>query len=199
MHARGRGRKRHRIQAILPALALVILVLSAGCTGTTAPSPPGTAVPAGTGRPGTAWVAYPLADQGGRGNFSISGFAGSAVLVSVVSVSCPSCIPQLRRQVDEAGRLAVQGSGHILVVVLDLDPGPGPGFLDTYGNRDEFHGYSARSPEGMTQAIFDRFGPFSVDTTAVPVILVCPDGRDLLLPPGLKTAESLKAILAREC
>jgi hypothetical protein len=29
--------------------------------------------------------------------------------------------------------------------------------------------------------------------------MVCPVGQDLLLPPGVKTAESLNETIAREC
>jgi hypothetical protein len=135
----------------------------------------------------------------GQGNFSIRGFMGKTVVVPVVSVSCPSCIALLRRQVTEAGRLEENRSGSIAVVLLDIDPADGPGFLAAYGDPASFSGYTARSPEGMTRALFERFGPFVVDTPAVPVILVCPGGRDLLLPPGLKTAEDLDRAIAREC
>jgi hypothetical protein len=121
------------------------------------------------------------------------------VIVPVVSVSCSTCTPQLNRQVAEAVDAARVGNGSVTVVVLDLDPADGPDFLTAYGARKTYSGWSARAPPAMTFEIFSRFGPFAVDTPSIPVILVCPDGRDLLLPPGLKDAAALSGMIAREC
>jgi hypothetical protein len=191
----------HRPAAGLLLLLAIIaaLFLTAGCT--TAPvfpssqsghSPPTLA--------DAAWKDTPLTDIGGRGNFTISGFAGKTVIVPLVSVSCPTCIPQLNRQIEEAVSITrADGGNGTAVVVLDIDPAAGPDFLTAYGGRKTFAGFSARAPPEMISQVFYRFGPFAVDTQAIPVILVCPDGRDLLLPPGLKTADDLDRAIAAEC
>jgi hypothetical protein len=191
--------------ARVPGFALLVFLIVAlaflsGCTGKSPPASPAP-VPDLTPGPhaGISWKEMPLSDLRGRGNFSISGFSGSTVIVPVFSVSCPSCIPLLRRQIDEAGHLATEDPGRIIVVALDTDPDTGPDFLTAYGSQAAFTGYLARSPEAMNLDLFQRFGPFALDTTTVPVILVCPDGHDLLLPPGIKIAEDLNETLAREC
>jgi Leu/Phe-tRNA-protein transferase len=43
------------------------------------------------------------------------------------------------------------------------------------------------------------YGIFAVETDAVPVILLCPDGRALLLPSGVKSAENLTTTIGQEC
>jgi len=178
-------------------LALIALLLTAGCTG---PAPaPQQDQPVTTAQSGAAWKDTPLTDLAGRGNFTISGFAGTPVIVPVVSVACATCIPLLNRQVKEARRAAGPAGNRTELVVLDLDTPGGPDFLAAYGGRQEFTGWSARAPEAMALQVFNRFGPFSIDTQAVPVILVCPDGRDLLLPPGLKTADKIRESIGTEC
>lgn len=185
---------------VLVAMIIPVLILLSGCIGTPASPAPVDAGQVAAGTPaGASWKETPLTDLQGRGNFSIGSFAGKTVIVPVVSVSCASCIVQLSRQLDEAGRAARQSNDSARVVVLDIDPDTGPGFFAASGDPGSFDGYSARVPEEMSLQIFRRFGPFAVDTTSVPVILVCPDGHDLLLPPGLKTVESLSGTMAREC
>jgi hypothetical protein len=89
--------------------------------------------------------------------------------------------------------------GRIDVVLLDLDPSGEPGFIATYAARNNYRGYSAHSPNDLTLSILTTFGPFSIDTSAVPVIMVCPQGNEILLPPGLKTAEMLNATILEVC
>jgi hypothetical protein len=148
---------------------------------------------------GTSWKEIEIPDLQSRGNFSISGFTGKVVIIPVVSVSCPECIVQFQRQLAEINRLAKESPGRITLVSLDLDPDTGPGFMAVYGDPVNFAGYSARSPPELTLALLHRFGPFAIDPETIPVIMVCPDGHDLLLPPGVKTAESLNETMLREC
>jgi hypothetical protein len=51
----------------------------------------------------------------------------------------------------------------------------------------------------MTLHLLQSQGPFAIDTESIPVILVCPDGHEVLLPPGFKTMNALETILAKEC
>lgn len=187
---------------VLVILAAIVIsfVPAAGCTAT-APAHLPTALTPASEDPGTGvlWEDLPLSDLFGRGNFSIGMLADKPVLVPVDSVSCPSCIVQLRSQLDEIARLDRHHPGRIAVVSLDLDTDPGPGFMAAYGDPENFTGWSARSPPDLTLALLHRFGPFAIDTGTVPVILACPDRHDLLLPTGVKTAESLNETIAREC
>jgi cytochrome oxidase Cu insertion factor (SCO1/SenC/PrrC family) len=185
---------------VILAVILTILALVAGCTGTAPAHAPvsWTSVSEDPGF-GSTWKQTALTDLHGRGNFSIGTFAGKTVLISPVSVSCPACIVQLQRQLYESGRLEQQHPDRIKIVSLDLDPDTGPGFMAAYGDAANFTGYSARSPQALTLAILHRFGPFAIDTETIPVILVCPDGRDQLLPTGVKAAEDLNETISREC
>lgn len=126
-------------------------------------------------------------------------FAGTPVLVSVQSVSCPSCIILLSRQLDEIDQLPELHNGKVVIVSLDLDPAGDTNFLASRAGRSNFSGFAAHAPTDLTLNLFQTLGPFAVNTDTAPVILVCPDGHDLLFPPGVKTAESISATLAKEC
>jgi hypothetical protein len=182
--------------ALLAISVLAALVIAAGCT--TVPPPASSAQFPEDSFAGAAWKDTPLTDLQGRGNITVSGFAGKIVLVPVLSVSCPPCIVQLTRQLGEIDRLARDNPG-IAVVSLDIDPNTGPSFVETWGDPDHASGYAARSPQDLTLQIYHRFGPFVIDPSTIPVILVCPNGQDFLLPTGLKTAGALNETIAREC
>jgi hypothetical protein len=185
---------------ILLVLVLLPLLFTSGCTDSpVSPSPQQSPQVTTASLPGASWKGTVLPDLQGRGNVSISRFAGKIVMVPIVSASCPTCIVQLIRQLAEIDGLYRKNPEQIVVISLDLDPDYGPGFITAYGEPAGFAGYSARSPQEMTLELFHRFGAFSIDPATIPVILVCPDGHDLLLPPGVKTAESLSESIAREC
>ena len=193
----------HRDPVILYAAATVILgmlILSAGCTvPVSSPAPPVNASPEVVPDNGQAWKDIPLTDLQGKGNFSIASFAGKPVILPVVSDSCPPCVLLLSRQLREIDLLPGVQNGTIIVVALDLDPPLGPGFIVNYHDQFNFTGYSARSSPEMTNRLFDMYGIFAVETDAVPVILLCPDGRALLLPSGVKSAENLTTTIGQEC
>ncbi len=179
---------------------LLALILSTGCT---TPVPPQSTdsrpTSGGVSEDGTSWMDMPVTDMKGECTLSIRKFSGKTVIVPVLSDSCSSCFVLLTRQLDEIDRLPALHKGEIVIVALDIDSPTGPGFIASYHDTPAFSGYSARSPEEMTLDIFHRFGPFAIDTATVPVILVCPDGHALLLPPGVKTAEMLDALIGKEC
>jgi len=141
----------------------------------------------------------PLSDLQGKGNFSIRSFTGKTMLLLVVSDACPSCVNQLTREIGEIERLAGVQDKSITVVVLDIDPPVDPGFIAKYHDQVNFSGYTARSPEDMTLHLLHSLGPFAVDSESIPVILICPDGHEILLPPGFKTADALETLRATEC
>lgn len=181
-------------------LFLLIMIISAGCTGPSQAQPGPVPSPAAAGSDNNlSWKAFPLTDLQGKGNFSVNQFTGTPVLVPVLSEDCPTCIVLQNRQLAEIGRLSLVQEGKITVVALDLDPAGSPGFIEKYHNEFIFTGFTAHSPDELALNLLHTFGPFAVDTDAVPVILVCPDGHDLLLPAGVKTAEALNASLVKEC
>lgn len=184
----------------IAVLLLAVLILSTGCTAPAQPQSPDFPPTAkAVSEDITSWMDMPVTDMKGACTLRIRKFSGKTVIVPVLSGSCSSCILLLTRQLDEIDRLPALRKGEIVILALDLDPPPGPGFIAAYHDTPAFTGYSARSPEGMTRDLFHRFGPFATDTAMVPVILVCPDGHDLLLPPGVKTAEMIDALIGKEC
>ena len=188
-------------QGISPVvLLLLMMILSATCTG---PSPsssgPAPGIPATGSDTNVSWKAFPLTDMQGKGNFSVDRFAGKPVLVPVLSEDCPTCIVLQSQQLAEIGRLPGVQERKIMVVALDLDPAGNAGFIEAHHTEFNFTGFTAYSPDELTQNLLHTFGPFAIDTDAVPVILVCPEGRELLLPAGVKTAEVLNATLVNTC
>jgi hypothetical protein len=178
----------------------LVFVLSSGCTSVLQ-SPPVivTPSPAAVKNGDRSWMEVPLADLQGKENFSIRSFAGKTVMLLVVSDACPSCVIQLSREIDEIERIPGVQDKSITVVVLDIDPPVDPGFIAKYHDQFNFSGYTARSPEGMTLHLLQSLGPFAIDTESIPVILICPDGHEVLLPPGFKTMDALETILVKEC
>ena len=188
------------VTSAIVSLLLLTMVLSAGCTGSS-PASSGPAPGSPTAGPdiNLSWKAFTLTDLQGKGNFSVNQFTGKPILVPVLSEDCPTCIVLQSQQLAEIGRLPGIHEGKIMVVALDLDPAGSAGFIEKHHTEFNFTGFTARSSDALTQNLLHTFGPFAVDTDAVPVILVCPDGHDLLLPAGVKTAEALNASLAKEC
>jgi len=200
MDKRAGARNTRLITIVLLAIILFSLIFASGCTDIPASTSPQQIQQVPSGSSGSAsWKETVLSDVQGQGNFSISRFAGKTVIVPVVSISCPSCIVLLSRQLDEINQFERQNPNRIVVISLDIDTDRGPDFIATYGDPVNFTGYSARSPSDMTLQLFHQFGPFAIDTDSIPVILVCPDGHDLLLPPGVKTAEKLNESISQEC
>ena len=184
----------------LVALLLLIMILFTGCSGpSSATQVPTTGSPVADSSTNLSWRDFPLTDLQGRGNFSVNHFAGNPELVPVLSEDCPTCIVLQSRQLAEIGRISGVQEGKITVIALDLDPAGSAGFIADHKNEFTFTGFTAHSPDDLTQNLLHTFGPFAIDTDAVPVILVCPDGHDLLLPAGVKTAEDLNATVAQEC
>ena len=176
------------------------IILASGCSGLrpTSDGPSTTASPAVS--PGNAsWKDYPLTDVTGKGNFSVSSFPRVTVLVPVLSASCPACTILLNQQLNEIDLLNKNRNGSVVVVALDIDPASWPDYITSYHSQFNFSGYRARSPVELTLTLFNTYGPFAIDPTSVPVILVCPDGHDLLLPAGVKTAATLDTLLTKEC
>jgi hypothetical protein len=118
----------------------------------------------------------------------------------VVSDACPACISQLSREIGEIERLSGVQDKSIAVVVLDIDPMVDPGFIEKhYRDQPGFSGYTAHSPEDLTLKLLRDLGPFAIDTEVIPVILICPDGRGVLLPPGFKSTGTLDTLRTEEC
>ena len=178
----------------------LVLVLCSGCTSVVQP-PPVIVTPSPTAvKDGDrSWMEIPLTDLQGKGNFNIRSFAGKTVILLVVSDACPSCVSQLSREIGEIERLAGVQDKSITVVVMDIDPPGDPGFIAKYHDQFNFSGYTARTPEDMPLHLLHSLGPFAVDTGSIPVILICPDGHEVLLPPGFKTTDALETLRATEC
>jgi hypothetical protein len=177
---------------------LLVLILFSGCTSNIQPRP-ATPTPVSLNNGDLSWIDTSLEDLQGKGNFSIGSFAGKSVIVLVVSDACPTCVIQLSREIGEIERLAGVQDRSIMFVALDIDPPGNPGFIEKYHDQFSFSGYTARSSEAMTLKLLRDLGPFAIDTEVIPVILVCPGGDRILLPPGFKPTDTLNTLHTKEC
>jgi hypothetical protein len=193
-------RSREYTKKIFPIIAFLCLalVLSSGCTSVQ--SPPAIVTPSPAVKEGNrSWMDVPLTDLQGKGNFSIRSFTGNTVILQVVSDACPSCVNQLIREIGEIERLSGIQDKNFTVIILDIDPPVDSGFIAKYHDQVNFSGYTARSPEDMTLHLLQSLGPFAIDTESNPVILICPGGKTVLLPPGFKTTDTLERFRLTEC
>ena len=186
----------------MPAMTALLLLcfLSAGCTSVVQ-SPPVIASPASpTVTAGErSWTEMPLTDLQGKGIFSLRYFGVEPVILLVVSDSSPSCINLLNREIGEIGQLPAVRNGTVLFVVLDIDPPGDPGYIAKYHNQSSFTGYTARASPAIILQLLHSLGPFAIDPQTVPVILICPGGHEVLLPPGLKPASAFDILQSNEC
>jgi hypothetical protein len=192
---------REYTKKIFPVIAFLCLalVLSSGCTSVVQ-SPPTIVTPSPAAQDGDrSWMDVPLTDLQGKGNFSIRSFAGKTVILQVVSDACPSCVNQLSREIGEIARLSGKQDKNFTVIILDIDPPVDSGFIAKYHDQINFSGYTTRSPEDMTLHLLQSLGPFAIDTESTPVILICPGGKTVLLPPGFKTTDTLERFRVTEC
>ncbi|HET6581199.1 MAG TPA: hypothetical protein VFG36_04890 [Methanoregula sp.] len=141
----------------------------------------------------------PLSDLRGKGNFSVRSFAGRPLLLPVLSDACPSCVLQLSWQIREIEQLGGVKDGNITVIALDIDPPGDPGFISKHQDQFSFSGYTTRLPDDRILELLRTFGVFAVDTNTNPVILICPGGKAVLLPPGPKDSGSLETLMTKEC
>lgn len=193
MHGTGR---KVAVPLAFAAAVLVLLLFTSGCTAPFS-SRPAESPEETPGEHQPSWTDIPLTDIRGRGIFTIGALSEHPVLVALVSESCPSCIILLRRQLEEIDGMPGVQNNTITAVALDLDPAFGPGFVAK--QNAGFTGLTARAPETLSLQLLQELGPFAVDPTQVPVILVCP-GRDaVLLSRGVKTTATLAAAIIREC
>ncbi len=175
----GAGRK-DAVPAVFAAAVLIMIVLISGCTSLPSSRPAG--LPEETPKDQQpSWTDIPLTDLRGHGIFTIGALSERPVLVAIVSESCPSCVILLRRQLEEIDGIPGVQNNTITAVALDLDPAFGPGFVTA--QNAAFTGRTARAPETLSLQLLQELGPFAVDPTQVPVILVCP-GRDAVSFPG---------------
>ena len=146
-----------------------------------------------------SWIDTSLEDLQGKGNFSIGSFAGKSVIVSLYRMHAQPASFSAYREIGEIERLAGVQDRSITFVALDIDPPGNPGFIEKYHDQFSFSGYTARSSEAMTLKLLRDLGPFAIDTEVIPVILVCPGGDRILLPPGFKPTETLNTLHTKEC
>lgn len=186
----------------MPAMTALLLLcfLSAGCTSVvqspTVVAPPSSPTVTEGER---SWTEMPLTDLEEKGIFSLHSFGAKPVILLVVSDSCPSCINLLNREIGEIGQLPAVRNKTIPFVVLDIDPPGDPGYIAKYHNQFSFTGYTARASPSMTLQLLHDLGPFAIDPQTIPVILICPGGHEVLLPPGLKPAGAFDILQSNEC
>jgi thiol-disulfide isomerase/thioredoxin len=176
--------REHPLHTAGIILALLILIIcSAGCTGTDG-SP--------AQESSDTWKTFELTDVRTGTVFSLSSFDDHPVLIQTFTITCPVCM----RQQEEITRLHDSGTVPFVMVGLDIDPNGNSGSLRSYTDRQGYYGLYARSPPEMTRLLADRFGIPVLSPAQAPLILICPDGNATLLPSGIKTTDDLEKALS---
>lgn len=172
-------------------LALIVLTLFAGCTGTT--SDAGSAG-APTGEEG-AWLTYPLTDVRSGETFTVADLNASPVLVESFAVWCTTCLRQQR----ELQRLQAQDVAFTPVTV-NTDPNEDTAKVRNYLREHGFDWRYVVAPSKFSQMLQQEFGSQVLVAPSAPIILVCPDGEYTYLDTyGVKTADDLQSSIEQRC
>jgi len=82
----------------------------------------------------------------------------------------------------------------VTVVALDADANEDADQVVAHIEKNDFEGHFAVSPQELTDALVDDFGPGIISPPTSPVIIVSvEDGTARLLPRGLKSIADLEA------
>jgi thiol-disulfide isomerase/thioredoxin len=186
--------------AWLPAAALTAIVVLAGCASTSSVtrSPPvadvaTTAAPSGV-KPRPAWFDLEMTDVQTGDPFTINDFAGKVVLLETMGVWCPTC----RKQEDEVLRLhqLLGDPADLVSISLDTAMSEDAPLLKDYAETLGYDWHLALAPLLVARALGNLYSAEYLNPPASPMLIVDRDGNVIGLPYGVKSAESLKAVVA---
>ncbi|MDD1713047.1 MAG: redoxin family protein [Methanoregulaceae archaeon] len=144
----------------------------------------------------TSWQSMQFRDALSGETHTIREYSGRPVIIQTFTISCPICTRQQQEIVSLRKELGVDA---FTFVALDIDPDEQEKAITAHVLKNGFNGTYAASPVDLSRALLDQFGPEIISPSSAPIILVCGDGSSLKLPPGIKTAGSLKEALEKVC
>lgn len=198
--SRPRGwRSRARPIAVLTALVTLVgcqvsqAPIASPAIGPTAPGVAATAAPSSTS-PRPDWFDLILIDVRTGRSFTVGDFAGKVVLIETMAEWCPTC----REQQAEVQKLrALLGYRADLVSIsLDVDMEEDSASLKEYAEILGYDWYIAVAPILMARALGNEYSAEYLNPPASPMLLIDRNGGVYGLPYGLKTADSLRTVVA---
>ncbi len=181
-------------------VALMAILILAGCGSTATPSvSPDTAGVAPTTAPSglserPQWFGMEMTDVRTNETFTINDFAGKVVLLETMAVWCPTC----RKQGDEVLRLhELLGNPDDLVSIsLDTDMGEDAALLKEYADTLGYDWNIALAPLLVARALGNLYSAQYLNPPELPMLVIDREGTVFGLPYGVKSAESLKGVVA---
>jgi len=146
-------------------------------------------------QPFPLWYTTVLEDVNSGERFSVSTFAGKTVLLESFAVWCPACTEQQK----QTKKLDEELGDAVISISIDTDPNEDADFVREHTKRNGFTWRYAIAPKEFTLSLIDEFGFRVVNAPAVPLILICEDGSRRMLRRGVKSADDLKAEIAKGC
>jgi len=141
------------------------------------------------------WMDAELKDVRTGKTFKISDFKGKPVLMESFAVWCPICTQQQKN----TKKLEAEADNEIISISIDTDPNENKERVLDHITRNDFTWLYTIAPIEVTRSLIDQFSPKVVNAPLVPIVLICPDQSTKLLPFGVKSAERLKAEVAKGC
>jgi cytochrome oxidase Cu insertion factor (SCO1/SenC/PrrC family) len=172
--------------------AVLLIFLLSGCLSQ---APAETPSPNGGTAPLKAWMDMELTDVATGQKFRISEFKGTPVLVESFAVWCPTCTEQQKQTRELKNRVGDE----VVHVSLDTDPNEDEVAVRTHIEENSFDWYYAVSPIELTRALIDDFGNKIIFAPGVPMVLICPDQSNRLLPGGIKSPDDMLSEIEEGC
>lgn len=139
------------------------------------------------------WFSAPLEDVRSMQTFTIGQFKGKVVLVEMMAIWCTKCLQQQKQVQALHGLLA--GRDDFISIGLDIDPNENAADLKAYVESRGFDWLYGVAPAGLSRELGELYGGHVLNPTATPLLIIDRHGEAHLLPPGIKSAEELLAII----
>jgi len=138
----------------------------------------------------SAWQEIPLRNVNNGKEFTLSDFE-EPVLLESFAVWCPTCTKQQKilKEYKETRT-------NFVSVSLNTDPNEDESLVREHAQNNGFDWYYSVSPAELTKSLIDEFGFQVVNAPAVPMVLLCPNGKTELFAGGVKDNSELTTILA---
>jgi cytochrome oxidase Cu insertion factor (SCO1/SenC/PrrC family) len=134
-----------------------------------------------------------LTDVASGTAFTLADFKGKVVLLEPFAQWCPTCLTQ-QREVLRLHQLLGE-SDDFVSVGLDIDPNEDAAMLREYLSRHGFDWLYAVAPTEVAREIGDLYGSQYLNPPSAPMLVIDSHGEVHPLEFGLKTAESLQAVV----
>ena len=125
--------------------------------------------------------------------FTLADFKGKVVLLEPFAQWCPTCLAQ-QREVVRLHQLLGERDDFVSVG-LDIDPNEDAAMLREYLSRHGFGWLYAVAPTEVAREIGDLYGSQYLNPPSAPMLVIDSHGEEHPLEVGLKTAESLQAVV----